>query len=241
MTENYTPDELSDNNNLHFQQDPTISTELLHTIIDEQIVQGNLITETEQIVNNSEKKKAESKIKVATREIEKLKKWLIKDRSYTEEYIDEIIQGLKPGYDSETNEAVVIGDINLSMEDAWGLKLPVRLMGSLDLRNLKSSEGVVLPKYVGGNLNLSKLPNAEDLDLPKYVGGNLHLDLLNDATGLDLSDYIGGNLRLLSILSTDGIIFPKHVGEGVIFRYLSQNEIMELNEDRPDLYFENEI
>ena len=61
MTENYTPDELSDNNNLHFQQDPTISTELLHTIIDEQIVQGNLISETEQIVNNSEKKKAESK------------------------------------------------------------------------------------------------------------------------------------------------------------------------------------
>lgn len=120
----------------------------------------------------------------------------------------------------ENQENIVYfrGDLDLwSVRSAKDLILPTCVSGSLDLRNLETSEGLELPKYIGEDLRLVKLKMLKDpLTIPSRIGGFIELDSLSNVKNMVFpKDYDVNTIALRSLTSTYGLskILKSHKGK----------------------------
>ena len=108
------------------------------------------------------------------------------------------------------NVIYYIGDLDLSFyRDPLSLsfKLPKYILGSLDLRNLKSAEGLALPEEIEEILNLESLKSIEGLVLPKKVD-SLVLSSLTSAEGLNLPEKVN-SIDLRGLTSAKWLKLPE--------------------------------
>ena len=219
MTESYTPQEFTDlinSKNKGPTYDPLGTEALRKRLLDTQAQGGDILAQAELQKQEEEYLiSPEGKIAKAEQDIQDMKTWLLSDRTYNSEEVDNIIIGLTVEYDEDTDKAIVRGDL-------W-------------LRGLTSAEGLTLPENVGGDLNLGGLRSAEGLKLPENVGGYLMLGRLTSAESLQLPKNVGGSLDLSGLTSAEGLQLPESVGRGLDLSGLISAEKQKIKEERPDL------
>ena len=243
MTESYTPQEFTDlinSKNTGPIYDPLGTEALRRRLLDTQARDGGIVAQAKQTVSQTELQKQEEeylnspegKIAKAEQEIQDMKTWLLSDRTYNSEEVDNIIIGLTVEYDEDTDKAIVRGDLWLrGLTSAEGLTLPENVGGDLNLGGLRSAEGLKLPESVGGNLGLHGLRSAEGLQLPENIGGYLYLDGLTSAEGLKLPESVGDGLNLDGLTSAEGLTLPENVGGDLNLGGLTSAEGLQLPEN----------
>ena len=127
----------------------------------------------------------------------------------------------------------VVGIVNVDfceLHSAWGLELPERVDGWLDLSGLTTVEGLKLPNHVGAGLDLKGLTTAEGLEFPEHMGGWLDLEGLTTSRGLKLPKRVGGDLDLTGLTTAEGLEFPEYVGGWLDLRGLTTSRGLKLPE-----------
>lgn len=91
---------------------------------------------------------------------------------------------------------VIDGDLSLqSLNTVDNLRLPKIVRGDLNLMSLTSAENLQLPEIIG-SLNIRGLKSAKGLKLPQSFNGDLFLDGLETIDGLNLPPSYNGKLYL---------------------------------------------
>ena len=115
-----------------------------------------------EVAKEKAKKTPEGKVAELERQVESMNQWLIQDGTYHPEDVEvKIRELLKVEYNQETQQAEVLGDLDIGL--------------------LKSAVGLILPDSIGGDLGLISLTSAEHLELPDSIGGVLDLRSLTSA------------------------------------------------------------
>ncbi|MFA6198191.1 MAG: hypothetical protein WC734_03520 [Patescibacteria group bacterium] len=75
-----------------------------------------------------------------------------------------------------------------------------------------------------GNLDLHELPSAHDIVLPEHVSGSLYINNLTSTEGITFPRRIGDSLVMTSLRSASNVQLPEHVGGSVFLFELKTAE-----------------
>ena len=232
MTESFTPREFIDK----------INAENPGPAFDPYGVEGLIIKKQEEdsgadllarakaeLAEEKAKDTPEGKVAELERQVESMNQWLMQDGTYHPEDVEVKIEYLEVKYNQETQQAEVLGDLDLSsLTSAEHLELPTSISGFLNLFSLTSAENLTLPASIGGDLDLSSLTSAEGLELPTSIGGRLYLDGFTSAEHLELPDSIGGSLYLRRLTTAEHLTLPTSIGGDLWLSGLTSAEHLEL-------------